>query len=97
MSIKTLADFYPSKLVTISLSPPPERDTRTCEAGDAILFEEKGIAYTLLEELMRDDTHVTWHVLITAHWDESKLGTEEWVGLDLTRPLLDGAILVRGS
>ena len=94
--MKTLADFYPSKLITVSFEPRDELDTRHCEPGDAILFEETGVVYTLLEELMRDNTHVTWRVLITAHWDDSKLGTEEWVGLNLTKPLLDGVIIVRG-
>jgi hypothetical protein len=95
--IKTLADFYPLKFVTISLTTPPERDTGSCQPGDAIIFEDTGVVYTLLEELMRDTTHVTWRALISAHWDESKLGTEEWVGLNLTKPLLDDAIIVRGS
>ena len=92
--MKTLADYYP---ITISLTTAPERDTSSCQPGDAILFEEKGVVYTLLEELMRDKTHVTWRALITAHWDGDKLGKEEWIGFNLTKPLLDGAIIVRGS
>jgi len=91
--VKTLADYYP---ITITLAMAPEQDTRTCEPGDAILFEGMGIAYTLLEELMRDHTHVTWRALVTAHWDDAKVGKEEWVGLNLTK-LPDGAIIVRGS
>lgn len=91
--MKTLADYYP---ITITLMAP-EQDTRSCEPGDAILFEGMGIAYTLLEEMMRDDTHVTWRVFVTAHWDDDKVGAEEWVGLNLTKSLPDGGIIVRGS
>ncbi len=95
--MKTLADFYP-RIVEISrFSTSPELDTRSCEPGDAILFEGHGIVYTLLEEMLRDKTHVTWRVLVTAHWDVSLLGTEDWVGLNLTKPLPDGAVIVRGS
>lgn len=75
----------------------PESDPRACQPGDVILYEKQGIVYTLLEELMRDNTHVTWRALITAHSDDEKLGTEEWVGLDLTRPLLDGGRIIPGS
>lgn len=90
--------FFPEpnfKIVELTFGPP-DQDPRSCEPGDAILFESQGVAYTLLEELMRDSTHVTWRTLITAHWDEAKVGTEEWVGLNLTKPLLEGGVIVRG-
>ena len=75
----------------------PESNPRSCQPGDAILYEDKGIVYTLLEELMRDNTHVTWRALVVAHCDDEKLGTLEWVGLDLTRSLLDGGRIISGS
>lgn len=86
----------PIEIIELHNGMTPERDPRSCEPGDAILFESQGVAYTLLEELMRDSTHVTWRTLITAHWDEAKVGTEEWVGLNLAKPLLEGGVIVRG-
>jgi len=72
------------------------RDPRSCEPGDTIFFEDDGVAFTLLEELMKDDTHVTWRTLITAHPDEDRVGKEEWVGVNLAEPLPRDRILIRG-
>lgn len=95
-SFRTFEDPL-SKFVDVSLGICLENDPRACQPGDAIMYEEEGVVYTLLEELMRDDTYVTWRALITAHDDDDKLGAEEWVGIDLTRPLLDGGRIIRGS
>lgn len=90
--------FFPTspiEIVELLNGMTPERNPRTCEPGDTILFEQRGVAYTLLEEMMRDATHSTWRVLVVVHWDETKIGREEWVGFTPTKPLHDG-IIVRG-
>jgi hypothetical protein len=94
--VKTLFDYYGPKIVEVLPQISPERDPRSCQPGDSILFEIDGVAFTLLEELLRDGTHVTWRTLITAHPDDERLGQEEWIAFNLTIALPDDRVIVRG-
>lgn len=52
-----------------------------CESGDTLFNEKDGLAYLLLEELLRDNTCISWRALITSHQNEDFVGQEIWIQL----------------
>jgi hypothetical protein len=74
-----------------------ERELGSCVTGDSILFEGEGLIYTLLEELIKEPSHSTWNVMVTAHEDERMLGSQLWFCFSLTELTFSGGVIIRGS